>query len=80
MLQKEKLLSKARHLSADIDECSPDPCENGGTCTDGINSYTCACIPGYDGANCSTSELYSITQIISTSWIRMSICRRTMYV
>ncbi|CAH1779950.1 unnamed protein product, partial [Owenia fusiformis] len=25
----------------DIDECSSNPCLNGVTCTDGVNSYTC---------------------------------------
>ena len=28
---------------ADIDDCSPDPCLNGGACRDGVNSYTCTC-------------------------------------
>ena len=41
---------------ADIDKCSPNPCQNGGTCTDGFNNYTCACVPGYNGVNCSSSE------------------------
>ena len=28
----------------DIDDCSPDPCQNGGTCSDeGLNAYSCAC-------------------------------------
>ncbi len=34
------------------DECAPNPCQNGGTCTDGDNSYTCACPAGWEGANC----------------------------
>ena len=38
----------------DIDDCSPDPCMNGATCMDGIDSYTCACVAGYTGDNCST--------------------------
>ena len=29
---------------------------NGGTCTDGINHYTCTCLPGYTGRRCATSE------------------------
>ena len=29
---------------------------NGGTCHDGVNTYTCSCAAGYTGANCNTSE------------------------
>ena len=28
-----------------INECAGSPCRNGGTCVDGINSYTCQCTP-----------------------------------
>ena len=37
---------------ANIDECAPDPCQNGGTCTDDINGYSCTCVPGYTGSDC----------------------------
>ncbi|KAI8509436.1 hypothetical protein Bbelb_132840 [Branchiostoma belcheri] len=37
---------------SDIDECASSPCLNGGTCSDGDNSYTCQCVTGYDGDNC----------------------------
>ncbi|KAI4904567.1 hypothetical protein NFI96_019006 [Prochilodus magdalenae] len=30
------------------------PCQNGGTCQDGLNDYTCTCPPGYTGKNCSS--------------------------
>ena len=36
----------------DIDDCSPDPCMNGGTCVDGVNSHQCTCDVGYTGENC----------------------------
>jgi hypothetical protein len=39
-------------LIKDIDDCSPSPCENGGTCIDEVDSYTCQCVPGFDGDNC----------------------------
>lgn len=31
---------------------SLDPCRNGATCVDGINRYTCKCIPGFTGIHC----------------------------
>ena len=40
-------------FSSDIDDCYPSPCENNGTCIDGVNSYTCTCLPGFEGKNCS---------------------------
>ena len=36
------------HIS-DIDECAISPCMNEGTCSDGVNSYTCTCLTGYEG-------------------------------
>ena len=38
----------------DINDCDPNPCVNGGTCTDLENGYSCECAPGYDGPNCNT--------------------------
>ena len=40
----------------DIDECSTNPCRNGGACIDGVNSYQCNCADGYTGANCEQSK------------------------
>ena len=43
--------------SPDIDECASSPCQNGGTCTDGFNSYTCVCAAGRTGLHCGGNEL-----------------------
>jgi len=40
--------------SLDIDDCVSNPCQNGGSCEDGINSYTCTCVAGYTGHDCET--------------------------
>ena len=39
-----------------IDECASSPCQNGGTCVDGVNEYSCTCAAGYTGTNCETSK------------------------
>ena len=39
----------------DINECASRPCQNGGTCTDRVNTYTCSCVDGYTGAVCGIS-------------------------
>ena len=42
---------------SELNECESDPCENGGTCEDEINAYTCVCAPGYNGTQCEIGEL-----------------------
>ena len=36
----------------DSEECSTNPCWNGGTCVDGCASYTCHCAPSYRRTHC----------------------------
>ncbi|CAH1268604.1 CLEC4M [Branchiostoma lanceolatum] len=36
----------------DVDECQSNPCQNGGVCVDGVNSYSCNCAAGFGGVNC----------------------------
>ena len=40
----------------DIDECASSPCQNGGACVDGVNGFTCNCLPGYTDTLCSTGK------------------------
>ena len=52
-------------LPTDIDECASDPCENGGTCVDKVNAYTCDCVKGFDGDTCQISKRYlSVCDVI----------------
>ena len=40
----------------DIDECQSDPCQNGATCNDQVNAYTCDCADGYTGNDCESGN------------------------
>uniref|UniRef100_A0A7M4EPT2 Coagulation factor IX n=1 Tax=Crocodylus porosus TaxID=8502 RepID=A0A7M4EPT2_CROPO len=33
-------------------QCNPNPCKNGGSCQDELNSYVCWCLLGFEGRNC----------------------------
>ena len=57
--QNEGTDSSMCFVSPDNNECSSNPCQNGGTCVDGTNMYTCVCIAGFSGAQCQTSKTLS---------------------
>nr|XP_005022007.2 coagulation factor X [Anas platyrhynchos] len=40
------------NIYVDGNQCSSNPCHYGGQCKDGIGSYTCSCLDGYQGKNC----------------------------
>ena len=44
------------HMISDIDDCSPNQCQNSATCVDGVDSFSCTCTAGYEGDLCEISE------------------------
>ena len=38
------------------DSCAPNPCRNGGICTDGFLDFTCSCPRGWGGKSCDVDE------------------------
>lgn len=40
---------KLNDFVIDLNECTPNPCQNGGICLDGIGDYSCECIIGWSG-------------------------------
>lgn len=45
---------KGNFLSVILEEnkCHPNPCRNGGICTEANGAYICTCMEGYKGMNC----------------------------
>ena len=43
-------------ILVDIDDCADQPCQNGGTCIDSVNDYSCNCVDGYSGKDCSVGK------------------------
>lgn len=45
-----------RHCEVDLNDCVSDPCQNGGQCIDGIDSFRCDCSrTGYVGTLCDVN-------------------------
>jgi EGF-like domain len=40
----------------DINECLNATCQNGATCVDGVNTFTCTCAAGFTGTLCETGS------------------------
>ena len=50
-----------------ISQCEQNPCENGGTCRKHVLSYTCECLPGYNGSLCQLGE-WEMKLVDHTVW------------
>jgi len=37
-----------------VNDCSSNPCQNGATCVDGSNTFTCLCTTGFSDSLCGT--------------------------
>ncbi|CAH1253505.1 NOTCH2 [Branchiostoma lanceolatum] len=37
-----------------LDDCSPNPCQNGGFCQNLVGDFVCYCLPSYQGKTCET--------------------------
>ncbi|XP_066263213.1 uncharacterized protein [Branchiostoma lanceolatum] len=40
----------------DVDECNSNPCQNNGTCIDGVEQYKCQCAHGWVGVHCKIRD------------------------
>lgn len=56
MRSATRLFSPLFPFTADVDDCQSEPCANGGTCIDKIDSFLCLCLPSYGGDMCEKGE------------------------
>ena len=57
-------------IDAADDPCFPNPCQNGGLCSESGTDYTCNCPTGFKGKSCE-SKLYCMTHL---SLLLSNIC------
>ena len=55
-------------LFSEIDNCENISCKNGGSCLDGIGSFTCVCADGWEGKFCEQGMLLLL--ILCSFWRR----------
>lgn len=51
----------------DVDDCSPNPCNHGGTCQDQVNGYKCLCPSQWTGKTCLIGESRAALLSLSVS-------------
>ncbi|KAL2082992.1 hypothetical protein ACEWY4_020765 [Coilia grayii] len=52
LCQEDGTWSGANAICKDVSECASNPCQNGGTCVEGINQYKCTCPQNWSGSHC----------------------------
>ena len=48
------VITMINYTFTEINECASSPCQNGATCNDLLDRYTCTCVSGYQGTRCET--------------------------
>lgn len=65
LLQKAKWGNRLTDINntffvSDIDECASAPCQNGGSCVDLDDAFSCQCPPAWEGNVCQFGNIIYI--------------------
>ena len=64
------------YVSDDIDECASNPCQNTGTCVNGVNRFWCVCDDGYTGLECQgTLASHNAFNLLDLGIIKYTRCK-----
>ena len=56
-----------KNCSIDTNDCSPSPCQNGGTCVDGLDTFSCVCTLYWTGSQCESCLIPNCTECLADS-------------
>ncbi|XP_041105855.1 fibulin-7-like isoform X2 [Polyodon spathula] len=55
--QENGIWTGVNPVCKDISKCSSNPCQNGGTCSEGVNHHRCSCPQNWSGSHCQHQVL-----------------------
>ena len=58
-------------LFTDVDDCVNHTCANGGSCMDGVSTYTCSCPPGFTGMYCEKGKVSNTLELLTLIFQRI---------
>jgi len=73
-----KTCGKCGGVTVVKDPCTPNPCENGGTCRSSGKTFTCTCATGYRGETCAI-RVCKDGDTNCPSWAQLGYCTHPSY-